>query len=61
MFNPEASIEENLEEMQDAVDNTTTAQVTYAIKDTVFENVEIKKDDYMGILEKDIIIAKPRS
>ena len=59
MFNPEVSVEENLEEMQDAVDNTTTAQVTYAIKDTVFENVEIKKDDYMGILEKDIIIANP--
>lgn len=59
MFNPEISVEENLEEMLEAVRNTTTAQVTYAIKDTVFENLEIKKDDFMGILEKDIIVCGP--
>ncbi|NLW15094.1 MAG: DAK2 domain-containing protein [Erysipelothrix sp.] len=59
MFNPDASIEENIEEMMDAVSNTTTAEITYAIKDTVFESVEIKKDDFMGIVEKDIVIANP--
>lgn len=59
MFNPDASIEDNLEEMVDAVKNTTTAEITYAIKDTVFESLEIKKDDFMGILEKDIIVSNP--
>jgi len=34
-----------------------TGQVTYAIKDTTFEGMEIKSGDYMGILEKDIIVS----
>lgn len=57
MFNPEVDVEENIAEMMDAVKNTRTAQVTYAIKDTVFENLEIKENDTMGILEGDIIVA----
>lgn len=59
MFNPEADVEENKEEMLDAVHSTTTAEITYAIKDTVFESVEIKKDDFMGIVEKDIVVSNP--
>ena len=59
MFNPDVDVEDNLAEMLEAVENTQTGQVTYAIKDTVFENLEIKKDDFMGILEKDIIVSNP--
>lgn len=59
MFNPDADIEENLIDMQDAIDHTKTGQVTYAIKDTVFESMEIKKDHFMGILEKDIVVTDP--
>jgi uncharacterized protein len=57
MFNPEVDVDENIAEMMDAVKNTRTAQVTYAIKDTVFENIEIKENDTMGILQGDIIVA----
>lgn len=59
MFNPEVDVDENLAEMTEAMENTKTAQVTYAIKDTVFESLEIKENDFMGILEKDIIVANP--
>lgn len=59
MFNPDVDIEENLAEMKEAVANTKTGQVTYAIKDTTFESLEIKANDFMGILEKDIVIANP--
>ena len=59
MFNPDADVEENIEEMLEAIHSTTTAEITYAIKDTVFESVEIKKDDFMGIVEKDIVVANP--
>lgn len=59
MFNPDADVEDNLEDMNDAVSETTTAEITYAIKDTTFESVEIKKDDFMGIVEKDIVISNP--
>lgn len=59
MFNPDVDFETNLSEMKEAVSNVKTGQVTYAIKDTTFEGMEIKSGDYMGILEKDIIVSLP--
>lgn len=55
MFNPEVSKEENIEEMQQAINRVKTGQVTYAVKDTQFENVEIKEGDYIGISGKNIV------
>ncbi|WP_159648480.1 DAK2 domain-containing protein [Erysipelothrix aquatica] len=57
MFNPDVDVQENLEEMLEAISNTKTGQVTYAIKDTMFESLEIKANDFMGILEKDIVVT----
>lgn len=57
MFDPEASLEDNIVNMNDAITVTRTAQVTYAIKDTSFNGLEIKENDYMGILEKDIVVT----
>ena len=57
MFNPDVDFETNLSEMKEAVSMVKTGQVTYAIKDTTFEGMEIKSGDYMGILEKDIIVS----
>ncbi|WP_342621304.1 DAK2 domain-containing protein [Erysipelothrix sp. P66] len=59
MFNPDVDVEDNLSEMLEAVANTKTGQVTYAIKDTMFESIEIKQNDFMGILEKDIVVTNP--
>ena len=56
-FNPEADFETNQQVMVDAIKNVKTGQVTYAIKDTSVEGVAIKKGDYMGIFEKDIVIS----
>lgn len=55
MFNPDVSPEENFEEMKRALKNVKTGQVTFAIKDTNIDDVEIKKDHYMGISDKKII------
>lgn len=57
MFNPEADVDTNVEEMNDAMTHVKTGQVTYAIKDTTFEGMDIKAQDYMGIYEKDIVIS----
>lgn len=57
MFNPDVEFDMNLAEMNDAITLVKTGQVTYAIKDTTFEGMEIKAGDYMGIKEKDIIIS----
>ena len=59
MFNPDVDFETNLSEMKEAVSMVKTGQVTYAIKDTTFEGMEIKSGDYIGILEKDIIVSLP--
>lgn len=57
MFNPEVDIDMNIEEMNEAITSVKTGQVTYAIKDTTFEGLEIKEGDYMGINEKDIVVS----
>ena len=59
MFNPEVELEENLEEMQEVIDHVKSGEVTYAIKDTTYEGLEIKKDEYMGIFGKDIVVSCP--
>ena len=59
MFNPEVDIEDNLAEMQEAIDHVKSGEVTYAIKDTTYEGLEIKKDEYMGILGKAIVVSDP--
>ncbi|NLC96074.1 MAG: DAK2 domain-containing protein [Erysipelotrichaceae bacterium] len=57
MFNPEVSVEDNLHEMNAAIENVLTGQVTYAIKDTSFDGIKIEAGDYMGIKEKEIVYS----
>ena len=48
-FVPELSPDENEENMIREIANVRTGQVTYAVRDTVIDDKEIKKDDFMGI------------
>ena len=41
-FNPEADVEENREAMTAAAEQVKTGQITFAVRDTVFEDKEIK-------------------
>ena len=59
MFNPEADIEENLSDMNEAIENVKSGEVTYAIKDTTYQGMDIKKDEFMGIFTRTIILSKP--
>ena len=59
MFNPEVELDDNLAEMNDAIENVKSGEVTYAIKDTTYDGLEIKKDEYMGILGKAIVVSNP--
>ncbi len=58
VYNPDASLEENIEEMNDAIARIKSGSVTNAIKDTSIDGVEIKKDQYMSIFGKTIIDCK---
>ena len=44
--------------MKEAIGNVKTGQVTFAIKDTNIDGVEIKANDYMALVEKDIVDCK---
>lgn len=57
MFNPEADFESNVEEMKEALKQVKSGQITFSIKSTNIDGVEINQDDYMGIMEKKIICA----
>lgn len=58
-YNPEVDIEENVENMQKAINNTKSGQVTYAIKDTTYDSMPIKAGDYMAISGKKIVLTSP--
>lgn len=57
MYNPDADIEDNLAEMNEAIAHVKSGEVTYAIKDTTYEGLPIKAGQYMGILGKSIVDA----
>ncbi|MCM1056424.1 MAG: DAK2 domain-containing protein [Firmicutes bacterium] len=54
-FVPELSPDENEENMIRELSSVSTGQVTYAVRDTVIDDKEIKKGDYMGIGDKGIL------
>ncbi len=54
VFDPSSEAEENLASMVDAVKEVKTVQVTYSVRDTVFNDLEIKKDDILGVAEGEI-------
>ncbi|MEK3935121.1 DAK2 domain-containing protein [Sporosarcina sp. FSL W7-1349] len=58
-FNPEADVNDNAAAMTDAASDVKTGQVTYAVRDTSIDGVDIKKDHFMGISESKIITSAP--
>lgn len=52
---PGSTPEENEERMNSEISVVKTGQVTYAVRDTVIDDKEIKQDDYMGIGDKGIL------
>ena len=54
-FDLNSDVDENLENMTEAISYVKTAQVTYAVRDTEYNDVKIKKDNIIGIQKDDII------
>ncbi len=52
---PDSTPEENEERMKSEIGVVKTGQVTYAVRDTVIDDKEIKQDDYMGIGDSGIL------
>ncbi len=52
---PEVSLDENEQNMMQEITRVKTGQVTYAVRDTVIDDKEIRKDDFMGIGDQGIL------
>ncbi|GAA6114733.1 DAK2 domain-containing protein [Apilactobacillus apinorum] len=57
-FNPDASLQDNVSEMEDMLDTVISGDVTHAVRDTKIDGVKINKDDFMGIIDGKIQIVK---
>ncbi len=56
-FNPEATVEENEANMVEALSYVKSGQVTFAVRDTVMNGIEIREGNIIGIAEKEMIAA----
>lgn len=56
IFDEDLSPEENKEEMTEAISMVTSLQLTYAIRDTKNGDLEINKDDFIGLKNGDIVV-----
>jgi DAK2 domain fusion protein YloV len=54
-FSPDASPEENEAAMKEAIGSVHTSQITYSIRDTSVDNVEIHKGDIMAVGDNGIL------
>lgn len=54
-FSPDSSPEENEEAMKEAIRSVQTSQITYSIRDTSVDNVEIHKGDIMAVGDSGIL------
>lgn len=54
-FMPDKTAEENAQQMTEELSNVKTGQVTYAVRDTLIDDKEIKQGDYMGIGDSSIL------
>jgi uncharacterized protein len=55
-FNPSTDVKANESAMMDALQHVKTGQITFAVRDTQIDGLEIEKDDFMGISEGKIVI-----
>ncbi|MGL4451566.1 MAG: DAK2 domain-containing protein [Sarcina sp.] len=51
MFNPHADVDANEQEFKTAMNNVKSASVTYAVRDTEMDGIEIKEGNILGLIE----------
>ncbi len=55
MFDSNQALEDTVDEMKELIGHVKTGEITYAIRDTQVNGMTIKKDDYIGLAEGDIV------
>ena len=54
-FDPESTVEENQEAMKEMIGRVRTGEVTYAVRDTHIDNVEIHQGDIMAVGDEGLL------
>lgn len=55
VFNPDGTVEDNIESMKENIANVKSGEITYAIKDTTIDGVKVESGKFMGIAKKKIL------
>lgn len=53
-YMPSIDIDKNIENMTNVINEVITGQITYAVRDTVIDNKEIKAGDYLCMIDNNI-------
>ncbi len=58
-FDPSAELDDNVEAMSEIISNMRSGEVTYAVRDTELNGVQIKNGDFIGITRGEILVSTP--
>lgn len=53
-YNPDESLDENLEHMTEALDTVKTGEITYAVRDSQYNGINISSGEILGLAEGEI-------
>jgi dihydroxyacetone kinase-like predicted kinase len=57
VYERRASVDENAEEMRAALERVVTGEVTRAVRKSQVDGVKIKVDDFIGLVEDQVVVA----
>lgn len=58
-FHEKAGLAQNVEEMNRAMSKTRSGQITFAVRDSKIDGLQIKEGDFLGIADGKIVISSP--
>ena len=56
-FNPDSDLDTNIASMEGAMEKVQSGQVTYAVRDSEYNGIEIKKGDIIGLADGKIVVS----
>jgi len=59
MFDATQDVEQNIADMERHIGHVKSGEITYAIRESYNDGVNIKKDDFMGIFDGKIVCSNP--
>ncbi|HHY96878.1 MAG TPA: DAK2 domain-containing protein [Acholeplasma sp.] len=58
-FDPTLELDENIETMQEVIENMKSGEITYAVRDTEMNGIQVKTGDFIGISKSKLLVSTP--